>query len=221
MSKVVLASSNSHKLKELQAMLSEFDFELLSLSDVGLAGLDIPEEGDTFEANSLYKAQVVSKMTGHPAIADDSGLMVAHLNGAPGVYSARYAGEPKSDRANNAKLVDALKGVPEGNRGAKFVTVITFYINEDAVLTARGEVEGRILEKERGTGGFGYDPLFYVASLDKTFAELSSEEKNAISHRGRAIKELQRLLSQKNPLAEEAAVGDRAESEDKPCGKGE
>ncbi|SCZ78825.1 XTP/dITP diphosphatase [Acidaminobacter hydrogenoformans] len=196
MSKVVLASSNSHKLKELQAMLSEFDFELLSLSDVGLAGLDIPEEGDTFEANSLYKAQVVSEMTGHPAIADDSGLMVAYLNGAPGVYSARYAGEPKSDKANNAKLVDALKGVPEGDRGAKFVTVITFYINKDTVLTARGEVEGRILEEERGTGGFGYDPLFYVASLDKTFAELSSEEKNAISHRGRAIKELQTMLSQ-------------------------
>ena len=217
MSKVVLASSNSHKLKELQAMLSEFDFELLSLKDVGLAGLDIPEEGDTFEANSLYKAEVVSRMTGHPAIADDSGLMVAFLDGAPGVYSARYAGEPKSDRANNAKLVDALKGVPESDRGAKFVTVITFYINEDTVLTARGEVEGRILEEERGEGGFGYDPLFYVQSLGKTFAELSSEEKNAISHRGRAIKKLQSLLTE----ASEAVVGDRDRSAHKPCGKGD
>lgn len=217
MSKVVLASSNSHKLKELQAMLSEFDFELLSLKDVGLAGLDIPEEGDTFEANSLYKAEVVSRMTGHPAIADDSGLMVAFLDGAPGVYSARYAGEPKSDRANNAKLVDALKGVPESDRGAKFVTVITFYINEDTVLTARGEVEGRILEEERGEGGFGYDPLFYVQSLGKTFAELSSEEKNAISHRGRAIKKLQSLLTE----AGEAVVGDRDRSAHKPCGKGD
>jgi XTP/dITP diphosphohydrolase len=214
MNKVVLASSNSHKLKELQAMLSAFDFELLSLTDVGLAGLDIPEEGDTFEANSLYKAKVVSGMTGHPAIADDSGLMVSYLNGAPGVYSARYAGEPKSDRANNAKLIDALKGVPERDRCAKFVTVITFYINEDTVLTARGEVEGQILEEERGEGGFGYDPLFYVASLGKTFAELSSEEKNAISHRGRAIKKLQSMLA-------EAVVGDRDRPADRSFGKGD
>ena len=217
MNKVVLASSNSHKLKELQAMLSAFDFELLSLTDVGLAGLDIPEEGDTFEANSLYKAEVVSRMTGYPAIADDSGLMVAQLNGAPGVYSARYAGEPKSDRANNAKLVDALKGVPESDRRAKFVTVITFYINENTILTARGEVEGRILEKERGVGGFGYDPLFYVESLGKTFAELSSEEKNAISHRGRAIKELQSMLVR----AGEAVVGDRDRPAHKSFGKGD
>lgn len=201
MSKVVLASSNSHKLKELQAMLSEFDFELLSLSDVGLAGLDIPEEGDTFEANSLQKAKVVADLTGHPAIADDSGLMVGHLNGAPGVYSARYAGEPKSDKANNAKLIEALRDVPESDRTAKFVTVITFYVDESQVLTARGEVEGQILSEERGSGGFGYDPLFYVESLDKTFAELSSEEKNAISHRGRAIMKLRSLLAEDHDFA--------------------
>lgn len=198
MSKVVLASSNSHKLKELQAMLSEFDFELLSLSDVDLAGLDIPEDGDTFEANSLQKAKVVAGLTGYPAIADDSGLMVDHLNGAPGVYSARYAGEPKSDKANNAKLIEALKGVPESGRTAKFVTVITFYVDEAHILTARGEVEGHILVEERGSSGFGYDPLFYVEALDKTFAELSSEEKNAISHRGRAIMKLRSLLEKEH-----------------------
>lgn len=198
MSKVVLASSNSHKLNELQAMLSEFEFELLSLSDVGLAGLDIPEDGDTFEANSLQKAKVVSDLTGYPAIADDSGLMVDHLDGAPGVYSARYAGEPKSDKANNAKLIEALRDVPESDRTAKFVTVITFYVNEDQILTARGEVEGQILWEERGSGGFGYDPLFYVKALDKTFAELSGEEKNAISHRGRAIMKLRGLLTEEH-----------------------
>lgn len=201
MSKVVLASSNSHKLKELQAMLVEFDFELLSLSDVGLAGLDIPEDGDTFEANSLQKAMVVAGLTGYPAIADDSGLMVDHLNGAPGVYSARYAGEPRSDKANNAKLIEALRGVPESGRTAKFVTVITLFVKEDQILTARGEVEGHILFEERGSGGFGYDPLFYVQSMDKTFAELSSEEKNAISHRGRAILKLRSLLAEDHNFA--------------------
>jgi len=201
MNKVVLASSNSHKLKELQAMLSEFDFELLSLSDVGLAGLDIPEDGDTFEANSLQKAKVVAGLTGYPAIADDSGLMVDHLNGAPGVYSARYAGEPKSDKANNAKLIESLRGVPESGRTAKFVTVITLFVKEDQILTARGEVEGQILSEERGSGGFGYDPLFYVESLDKTFAELSGDEKNAISHRGRAILKLRSLLAEDHNFA--------------------
>lgn len=211
MSKVVLASSNSHKLKELQAMLSKFDFELLSLSDVGLAGLDIPEDGDTFEANSLQKAMVVARLTGYPAVADDSGLMVDHLNGAPGVYSARYAGEPKSDKANNAKLIEALRGVPESGRTAKFVTVITLFVNEDQILTARGEVEGQILFEERGSGGFGYDPLFYVESLDKTFAELGGDEKNAISHRGRAIMKLRSLLTEDHNFA--------VKHED--CGKGE
>lgn len=199
MNKVVLASSNAHKLKELQEILSAFDFQLISMADVGLAGLEIPEEGTTFEENSLHKARVVGLKTGYPAIADDSGLMVDWLDGAPGVYSARYAGEPKSDKANNAKLVEALRGVPEADRTAKFVTVITFYVDDNHVLTARGEVQGHILEEERGAGGFGYDPLFYVAALDKTFAELSSDEKNAISHRGRALQKLKETMVHAEP----------------------
>ena len=194
MNKVVLASANAHKLKELQAMLADFDFEVLSMNEVGLGDLEIPEDGETFEANSLHKAKVVWEKTGLPAIADDSGLMVDALDGAPGVYSARYAGEPKSDRANNEKLLKSLEGMPESARTAKFVTVITFYRAPDDVLTARGEVEGIILDQVRGEGGFGYDPLFYVPSLNKTFAQLESGEKNAISHRGRAMVRLRQLL---------------------------
>lgn len=194
MQKVVLASSNVHKLKEMKEILKDFDFELLLMSDVGLSNFDIPEEGATFEENSLFKARVVFNETGYPAIADDSGLMVNYLSGAPGVHSARYAAGERSDRRNNLKLLEALRGVPEGDRGATFVTVITFCLGEANELVARGEVEGRILEEARGEGGFGYDPLFYVAAYGKTFAELSSEEKNAISHRGRALRSLKTML---------------------------
>lgn len=205
MRKVVLASTNHHKLREMKEILKEFDFELLSMTDVNLGDLEIPEEGETFEENSLHKARVVFELTGYASIADDSGLMVEYLNGAPGVHSARYAGEAKQDGDNNAKLLEALRNVPVADRGAKFVTVVTFYMDESNQIVARGEIEGSILEEPRGSGGFGYDPLFYVESYGKTFAELSGSEKNAISHRGRALRALKDKLQR---FDEEVRVGE-------------
>jgi XTP/dITP diphosphohydrolase len=189
----------------MKEILKEFDFELLSMTDVNLGDLEIPEEGETFEENSLHKARVVFELTGYASIADDSGLMVEYLNGAPGVHSARYAGEAKQDGDNNAKLLEALRNVPVADRGAKFVTVVTFYMDESNQIVARGEIEGSILEEPRGSGGFGYDPLFYVESYGKTFAELSGSEKNAISHRGRALRALKDKLQR---FDEEVRVGE-------------
>jgi XTP/dITP diphosphohydrolase len=189
----------------MKEILKEFDFELLSMTDVNLGDLEIPEEGETFEENSLHKARVVFELTGYASIADDSGLMVEYLNGAPGVHSARYAGEMKRDGDNNAKLLDALRDVPVADRGARFVTVVTFYMDESNQIVARGEIEGSILEEPRGSGGFGYDPLFYVESYGKTFAELSGSEKNAISHRGRALRALKDKLQR---FDEEVRVGE-------------
>ncbi len=193
----ILASSNKHKLEEIQKILSEFDFELLTLAEVGLGDLEIIEDGETFEANSYIKAKAVMDLKQMITIADDSGLEVDYLHGAPGVYSARYAGEHVSYSDNNKKLLEALKGVPSEKRTARFVTVITMLFENGDKIVARGEVMGIIGTELKGNSGFGYDPLFYVPEIGKTFAECTPEEKNKMSHRANALIKLKALLEEK------------------------
>ena len=183
MEKIVLASNNKKKITELRTILGSLmpDCEILSLRGAGIEG-DIEENGTTFEENSVIKASVPARL-GYIGIADDSGLCVDSLGGAPGVYSARYSG--KGDAENNKKLLSELSD--KNDRGAKFVCVMSAVFPDGDTVTARGEVSGMILTAPRGEDGFGYDPLFYCPELGKTFAEASADEKNAVSHRGRAL----------------------------------
>ena len=193
--KAVLASHNKHKIAELQRLLSQKlpDIELLSLSDVGLYG-EIVEDGESFVDNALIKARFAAA-SGYIGIGDDSGLCVDALGGAPGVFSARYAGEDGNDAANNQKLLSELEG--KDDRSARFVcTIACVFPNGDEPIVVTGESRGEILTEFRGGAGFGYDPLFYVRESGKTFAEMSGDEKNAISHRGRAIEKLASALGQ-------------------------
>lgn len=199
----VLASRNPKKLKELNAILSTAvpDIRILSLADIGYEG-DIEENGSTFEENALIKARTALAAChhGYPAIADDSGLAVDALQGAPGVYSARYAGGHGNDAANNELLLKQLSQVPDEARTAQFVSVIACVFPDGREIIVRGEAKGLILRDYRGEGGFGYDPLFlYLPEAEtepqnKTFSEMTAEEKNIISHRGRAIRKLSDAL---------------------------
>ena len=185
--KIVLASRNRHKIGELQALLAEHipTVEILSLDDVGIYG-EIEEDGESFAENALIKASAAAR-SGYIGIGDDSGLEVDALGGAPGIYSARYAGEHGNDAANNALLLKNLEGVE--NRSARFVCAIACVFPDGSEpISVFGTAEGEIISEYRGEGGFGYDPLFYFPPLDKTFAELTAEEKNKISHRSCAIR---------------------------------
>ena len=194
--KMVLASKNPHKLTEMTAILSQLGVEVVLESDVG-ADVDVEETGETFEENSLLKARAVMEATGLPAIADDSGLCVTALGGGPGVYSARYGGEGLDDKGRYELVLQGLSG--QLDRSAKFVSVITACFPNGDVLTARGECPGLITYAPRGSGTFGYDPIFLVPEKKKTFAQMEGEEKNAISHRGRALQkfkvELEKYLN--------------------------
>lgn len=185
--KVILASKNQHKLTELSAILSQLGFEIALESEYGL-DIDVEETGTTFEENSFLKADAVMKASGLPVLADDSGLMVDALDGAPGVYSARY-GHKASDKERTAYLLENMKDVPEERRGAKFVCVITCLFPDGRRIVARGECPGVIARAPHGENGFGYDPVFYLPELGMTYAELPSEQKNAISHRARALQD--------------------------------
>ena len=185
--KVILASKNQHKLTELSAILSQLGFEIALESEYGL-DIDVEETGTTFEENSFLKADAVMKASGLPVLADDSGLMVDALDGAPGVYSARY-GHKASDKERTAYLLENMKDVPEERRGAKFVCVITCLFPDGRKIVARGECPGVIARAPHGENGFGYDPVFYLPELGMTNAELPSEQKNAISHRARALQD--------------------------------
>ena len=189
--KIAIATNNPNKLREIRAILGGFFDEALSLADLGI-DIDIEETGTTLTENALIKARTIRDLTGLPALADDSGLMVDALGGAPGVYSARYAGEEHDDKKNNALLLKNLEGKP---RDAKFCSVIALSYPDGRELTAEGSVRGVILEEERGTGGFGYDPLFFSPELGKTFAEATPEQKNSVSHRSRALRAMLELLS--------------------------
>ncbi len=195
--RVVVASGNPGKLKELRALLQDFDAELVAQSALGVP--EAVESGETFDENALIKARNASRHTGLAAIADDSGLEVDALGGAPGVRSARYAGVGASDGDNVEKLLHALAGVDEADRGARFICVMVYVENAEdrAPVICRGTWEGRILNAPSGKGGFGYDPVFLVPSEGLSAAALSPERKNALSHRGRALRDLRRALNRR------------------------
>ena len=186
--KVVLASKNRHKLEEISKITEKFDMELVLQSDLGV-DIDVEENGTTFEENSFIKAEAVMKATGLPALADDSGIAVDALNGEPGIYSARYGfDESLDDWGRLELLLKNTEPVPDGERQAQFVCVITMITPEGKTIQARGEIHGELLREARGKNGFGYDPIFFYPPLGKTTAELSSEEKNQVSHRANALK---------------------------------
>ena len=188
--KMVLASKNPHKLVEIQKIVERFDIQLVLDSELGV-DIDVEETGTTFEENSLLKAKAVMEATGLPALADDSGIAVDALNGAPGVYSARYGFDDSLDDWGRLQLLlKNTENVPDGQRQAQFVCVITLMTPEGQMIQARGEVHGELLRAPAGTGGFGYDPIFYYPPLGKTLAEVAPEEKNQVSHRARALKVL-------------------------------
>ena len=182
---IVLATNNKHKLEEMRAILGGCFDKLYSLADLGI-DVDVEETGSTLEENSFIKAKAICDLTGKIALADDTGLMVDALDGAPGVYSARYAGEEHDDAKNRALLLKNLQG--SADRSAHFATVITICYPTGDTLTAEGRVDGYIATEEHGEHGFGYDSLFYCPELGKTFAEASQDEKNSVSHRGRALR---------------------------------
>ncbi len=187
--KIVFATGNRHKIAELSKLFASYGVdELVSMRDAGFKG-EIIEDADTFEGNALIKARQVCKFTGEIAIADDSGLCVDALDGKPGIYSARFAGENATDGENNEKLLKLLEGIPFEKRTARFVSVIAAVCPDGREVVAKGVCEGIITTEKRGSGDFGYDPLFYYEPLGMTFAEMSEETKNGISHRGRAVSE--------------------------------
>ncbi len=186
--KVVLASKNPHKLEEISKITEKFDIELVLQSELGI-DLEVEETGTTFEENSFLKAEAVMKASGLPALADDSGIAVDALNGEPGVYSARYGFDDSLD--DWGRLLLLLKNteqVPDGQRQAQFVCVITLVTPQGQVIQARGEIHGELTREARGENGFGYDPIFYYPPLGKTTAELDPEQKNQVSHRANALK---------------------------------
>ncbi len=194
MKRLIVGTSNKGKIAEFQKLLAPLVQEILLPENLFNQSPVIIEDGETFQDNALIKAMAYHKLTGLPAIADDSGLMVDYLNGAPGVHSARYAGFEGDYAANNAKLIQEMADVPVGKRGAQFVSVIALVISPEEIYFAEGICRGEILQEQRGNFGFGYDPLFYVPDLGQTFAEMSSEDKNRISHRALAMNKLKKII---------------------------
>jgi len=191
--RVLMATRNKGKITELRENLKNLDIDILTLDEIE----DMPileEKGATFLENAVSKARTAAKISGLLTIADDSGLEVDALNGQPGVYSARFAGEPADDMENNQKLLHLMKGLTYEKRTARFICVIAIAFPDGSIHSAEGKCEGIILEELRGSGGFGYDPLFYIPNMEKTFAELNLDEKNSISHRGKALREVAVLL---------------------------
>ena len=186
--KFIIATNNKKKLREMGAILEKFGVEAVSLSEAGIES-DVEETGVTFEENSRLKAVAAMQVSGLPAIADDSGLEVDALGGEPGVYSARYGGDKCADDTERyLYLLDNMKNIPDGERSARFVSVITCVFPDGRELCARGEIEGEILREAKGEGGFGYDPVFFVREEGMTTAEMSQERKNEISHRAKSLK---------------------------------
>lgn len=192
MKQVVIATKNKGKAKDFEAIFAPLGFNVVTMFDVA-PNMEIDETGTTFEENAILKAETLSKKLGQLVIADDSGLAVDALNGEPGVYSARYAGD-HDDEANIQKVLEKLEGVPEEKRTARFVCALSIAGPTIDTETVFGTCEGVILNEKRGTNGFGYDPIFYVPELKRTMAELTAEEKGAISHRGNAIRQLAQAL---------------------------
>lgn len=193
MDKIVFATANEGKVKEIKEILKDFPIEVLSMKEMGITA-NIEEDGTTFEENSLIKARAISKLTGLPALADDSGLEVDYLNGEPGIYSARYLGRDTDYDYKNNYIINKLSDAKEGERSARFVCVISLVLPDGREFVERGVVEGLIGYEQKGEHGFGYDPIFYLPEYGKTSAELSPEEKNKISHRGKALSAMKKLI---------------------------
>lgn len=192
--KLVIASNNAHKVREIKEILSGCFEEILSLKEAGIV-IDVVEDGKTFEENALKKAEEVLKVcSADAALSDDSGLMVDALNGAPGVYSARFAADGHDDEANNKKLITLMQNVADSERTCRFVSAVALARRDNAPLICRGTVEGRLLREKRGENGFGYDPLFFYEPAGLSFAQMSAESKNAVSHRRRALEALRNEL---------------------------
>lgn len=194
MKKVIIATKNPGKAKEFIRMFKPYGIEVKTLLDFPDIE-DIEETGQTFEENAIIKAETVCKQFNQMVIADDSGLIVDALNGRPGIYSARYAGEEKNDEANNDKVLNELKAVKEKDRTGRFYCALALAMPGKGTITVNGKCEGTVLFERRGTNGFGYDPIFYVTEMKKSMAELSPEEKNQISHRKKALQKLEEQLS--------------------------
>ena len=190
---IIFATGNQGKMKEIRLILADLGMEILSLKDAGIE-IEIQEDGKTFEENAVIKAREVMRATGALVLADDSGLEIDYLNGEPGVYSARYLGEDTSYRIKNQNLIDRLEGVPDEQRTARFVCVIAAAFPDGRIITARGAIEGIIGYEERGEGGFGYDPIFWLPEYGCSTAELTMEKKNELSHRGKALREMKNEL---------------------------
>ena len=190
--KIIIATHNKHKLTEMARILEPMGYEVVTDRDIGIELTDVEENGKTFLENARIKAEAGCRESGLPCIADDSGLCVDALDGEPGVYSARYSGEHGNDAANNEKLLSKLSDVADDKRSARFVCAICVSFPNGNEITAEGACEGKIGYEYRGNNGFGYDPIFMVG--DRSFAEFSAEEKDAVSHRGNALKKLKELL---------------------------
>lgn len=193
--RLIIASNNKGKIREFKELMSPYGFDVISMREAGFDE-EIVEDGDTFEENAHIKARAVFEATGEPTMADDSGLEIDFLNGAPGVYSARYAGEDADDKARCAKVLSEMHGVAKELRDARFVCAIHFIYAEDDEYSVRGEVSGYIGDKPKGKNGFGYDPIFMVND-DESMADLGEEEKNRISHRAEAFRKLSEILKEK------------------------
>ena len=193
MDKIIFATGNEGKMKEVRMILEDLGLPVLSLKDAGITA-DVEENGTTFEENAQIKAKAICDLTGEIVLADDSGLEIDHLNKEPGIYSARYMGEDTSYHIKNAKLIERLEGVPDEERTARFVCAIAAAFPDGNIRTVREAMEGRIGYEERGENGFGYDPIFYLPEYGCTSAELSMEEENKISHRGKALRAIKDVL---------------------------
>lgn len=191
--KIVFATGNAGKMREIRMILADADVEVLSMKDAGIDP-DIVENGSTFAENALIKARACAKLTGMMALADDSGLVVDYLNGEPGIYSARYMGENTSYHIKNHNLIERLDGAPDEKRTARFVCAIAAVLPDGTELVTEGTMEGRIGYEEKGENGFGFDPVFYVPEYGLTSAQMDAEQKNAASHRGKALRKMKQTL---------------------------
>ena len=193
--KIIMATSNKDKVNEIRQMLAGTDIETESLKEAGVS-IDIDENGSSFDENAAIKANAVRDLTGQMAISDDSGLVIDYLNGAPGIYSSRFMGEDTPYSEKNAAILEKLQGVPDEQRNARFVCSMAIAYPDGHTQTVQGIMEGRIAHEIAGEGGFGYDPIFYLPEKGCTSAQLTAAEKNAISHRGKALEKLVKILMQ-------------------------
>lgn len=193
MERMIFATGNQGKMKEIKMILEGLGVSVVSMKEAGITA-EIEENGSTFEENAIIKAKTIMELTGEPVLADDSGLEIDYLNGAPGIYSARYMGEDTSYDIKNGAILSQLEGIPDEKRTARFVCVIACAMPDGSILTSKGTMEGIIGHEIRGNNGFGYDPIFYLPDCGCTSAELSPDQKNDLSHRGKALRVMKELL---------------------------